>query len=230
MSTAVIEQSELTAAQTEWAEADQDWRDVKRRARALEHGETIDGKRLDGVDRVVARTQLEEDRRTAAVRLGAARARLRAAKIADANEKLAELAPKHAETSKRVLEARREAEKAYARLLIAGEDLRAAQNVEGRHAKAMLEAAQDAAEGEARDQIRSDLSVCGLVPTFLNDEGFPAGQAERPTGNLFGGDGNDIANPAFWLGTAQTVANLNEVRRHVAGRLQETLLEVEAER
>ena len=94
----------------------------------------------------------------------------------------------------------------------------------------MLEVALSAAEGEARDQIKSDLSVCGLAPMRLNAEGFPAGQVERPSGHLFGGDGNDIASVGFWTGTAQTVANLGTVRRDVPGRLRDTLLEVEAER
>ena len=230
MTDTMTEQLDLATSQAEWGEADQDWRDLKRRARALDHGETIDGKRLDEVDRVIARTQLEEDRTKAAARLGPARARLRAAKIADANEKLAELEPKHAEASRRVLEARREAERAYCRLLLAAESLRATQHAEGKIARALLEVALSAAEGEARDQVKSDSSVCGLAPMRLNAEGFPAGQVERPSGNLFGGQGNDIASVGFWTGTAQTVANLNTVRRHVPGRLQETLAEVEAGR
>jgi hypothetical protein len=225
----LTEQPDLATAQAEFGQADQDWRDIKRRARALDHSETLDGRHLDEIDRTVARTLLESDRQTAAARLAAARTRLRAAKIAEANEKLEELTPKHAEASAQVVAARHELERAYCRMCLQAEAFRAAQGVEGRQARAILEVALDASEGEARDLIKSNSSICGVVPTLLNGEGFPAGEAERPSSDLFGASGDTVDSDAFWLGTPTLLANLETWRRHRPGQLQKTLLEVEAE-
>jgi hypothetical protein len=179
------------------------------------------GRRLEGHERIVAEERLSRERTEAALALGDAIGRLRAAKAAVGAAQLSELRPEYEAAAGAVEEQRRKVERAYARLLGEGWELLDAHERERVAARRLTQVAIAAAPSEdAREDVRH--AARDRVPVALGEDGDVSELVDRPETALFGLDGYDPRGESFAdvLGYA-----IRGGRAHGPGRLHQRALE-----
>jgi hypothetical protein len=178
-------QAECDAARTRW-DANED----ALIALAQEGALVTEGERrhLDARERVIAEVELQERQRDLAKQLRDALKRLRAARVAATNERLAELMPRYVSAAERVNETRDRAERLvveFAASLIAHQEACDAETAETRGL--VREAALGAPDEPSRANVVFAASDGGTVPVHVGQDGCPDEMRQRPQTRLYDG-------------------------------------------